>query len=183
MLSVANSFQTIGFYGFANWVPTLLIATGIPVSQTLEYSGQLAVRRPHRAQLAGLPVEHRDRGVRRGVPDRGGSADHLAADNDERVAVCSRLTTSSRSCFPHGSAPGRSDSSIPGVDSARSSPASSSRRFYRDSAFQGFSFSSLERRGSVLSIAVFGPRTNHRSLEEISRGVPRGGNVQADRPV
>jgi len=76
MLSVANSFQTIGFYGFANWVPTLLIATGIDVSQTLEYSGRLAVRRPHRAKMARPPVEHRDRGVRRGVPDRGGSADH-----------------------------------------------------------------------------------------------------------
>jgi len=31
MLSVANFFQTIGFYGFANWVPTLLIAKGIHV--------------------------------------------------------------------------------------------------------------------------------------------------------
>ena len=77
MLSVANSFQTIGFYGFANWVPTLLIATGIDVSQTLEYSGRLAVRRPHRAQMAGLPVEQGDISVRRGVSDRGGSADHL----------------------------------------------------------------------------------------------------------
>jgi hypothetical protein len=27
------------------------------------------------------------------------------------------------------------------------------------------------------------PRTNHRSLEEISRGVPRGGEVEANRPV
>jgi putative MFS transporter len=25
MLSIFNIFQTVGFYGFANWVPTLLI--------------------------------------------------------------------------------------------------------------------------------------------------------------
>lgn len=46
MLSVANFFQTIGFYGFANWVPTLLIAKGIHVSQTLEYSFIIAAAYP-----------------------------------------------------------------------------------------------------------------------------------------
>ncbi len=46
MLSVANFFQTIGFYGFANWVPTLLIAKGIHVSQTLEYAFIIAFAYP-----------------------------------------------------------------------------------------------------------------------------------------
>lgn len=46
MLSVANFFQTIGFYGFANWVPTLLIAKGIHISQTLEYSFIIAFAYP-----------------------------------------------------------------------------------------------------------------------------------------
>lgn len=46
MLSVANFFQTIGFYGFANWVPTLLIAKGIHVSQTLEYTFIIAFAYP-----------------------------------------------------------------------------------------------------------------------------------------
>jgi putative MFS transporter len=46
MLSVANFFTTIGFYGFANWVPTLLIAKGIHVSQTLEYSFIIAFAYP-----------------------------------------------------------------------------------------------------------------------------------------
>ena len=32
MLAVFQFFQTIGFYGFANWVPTLLIAKGIHVT-------------------------------------------------------------------------------------------------------------------------------------------------------
>ncbi|MFO1024176.1 MAG: MFS transporter [Acetobacteraceae bacterium] len=46
MLSVANFCQTIGFYGFANWVPTLLISKGIHVSQTLEYSFIIAFAYP-----------------------------------------------------------------------------------------------------------------------------------------
>jgi len=46
MLTVFNFFQTIGFYGFANWVPTLLIAKGIHVTQTLEYTFVIALAYP-----------------------------------------------------------------------------------------------------------------------------------------
>lgn len=38
MLAVFNFFQTVGFYGFVGWTPTLLIAKGIHVTQSLEYS-------------------------------------------------------------------------------------------------------------------------------------------------
>ena len=46
MLSVANFFQTIGFYGFANWIPTLLLAKGINVTKTLEYTFIIAFMYP-----------------------------------------------------------------------------------------------------------------------------------------
>jgi putative MFS transporter len=46
MLSVANFFQTVGFYGFANWVPTLLLAKGITVTKTLEYTFIIAFMYP-----------------------------------------------------------------------------------------------------------------------------------------
>jgi MFS transporter, putative metabolite:H+ symporter len=46
MLMVFNFFQTIGFYGFANWVPTLLIAKGIHLTQTLEYTFIMAFAYP-----------------------------------------------------------------------------------------------------------------------------------------
>ncbi len=46
MLSVFNFFQTIGFYGFAAWVPTLLIAQGINVTRGLEYSFIIAIANP-----------------------------------------------------------------------------------------------------------------------------------------
>lgn len=38
MLVLFNFFQTVGFYGFVGWTPTLLIAKGIHVTQSLEYS-------------------------------------------------------------------------------------------------------------------------------------------------
>jgi MFS transporter, putative metabolite:H+ symporter len=38
MLVLFNFFQTVGFYGFVAWTPTLLIAKGIHVTQSLEYS-------------------------------------------------------------------------------------------------------------------------------------------------
>jgi MFS transporter, putative metabolite:H+ symporter len=46
MLSFFNFFQTIGFYGFAAWVPTLLIAKGIDVTRGLEYSFIIAIANP-----------------------------------------------------------------------------------------------------------------------------------------
>jgi putative MFS transporter len=38
MLTVFNFFQTIGFYGFGNWVPSLLASQGSSVLHSLQYS-------------------------------------------------------------------------------------------------------------------------------------------------
>jgi putative MFS transporter len=38
MLMVVNFFQTIGYYGFVSWIPTLLIAKGIMITRSLEYT-------------------------------------------------------------------------------------------------------------------------------------------------
>ena len=46
MLSVFNFFQTVGFYGFSNWVPTLLIAQGIAVTTSLQYTFIIAIAAP-----------------------------------------------------------------------------------------------------------------------------------------
>jgi MFS transporter, putative metabolite:H+ symporter len=46
MLSVFNFAQTIGFYGFAAWVPTLLIGRGIHITQSLEYAFIIAIANP-----------------------------------------------------------------------------------------------------------------------------------------
>jgi len=46
MLIVFNLFQTIGFYGFNNWVPTLLVSQGIGVTRSLAYTFIIAVAAP-----------------------------------------------------------------------------------------------------------------------------------------
>ena len=46
MLSVFNMAQVIGFYGFASWVPTLLIHRGIALTHSLEYSFIIAIANP-----------------------------------------------------------------------------------------------------------------------------------------
>jgi MFS transporter, putative metabolite:H+ symporter len=46
MLMVFNTFQSIGYYGFAAWVPTLLIAKGVTITHSLLYSFVIAISNP-----------------------------------------------------------------------------------------------------------------------------------------
>jgi MFS transporter, putative metabolite:H+ symporter len=46
MLIVFNLFQTVGYYGFSNWVPTLLIKRGIAITSSLEYTFIIAIAAP-----------------------------------------------------------------------------------------------------------------------------------------
>ncbi|HXQ52684.1 MAG TPA: MFS transporter [Stellaceae bacterium] len=53
MLVVYNLVQTIGYYGFASWVPTLLVAQGIEVTRSLAYTFVIAIAAPA-GPLAGI---------------------------------------------------------------------------------------------------------------------------------
>ncbi|MFT4507169.1 MFS transporter [Caballeronia sp. 15711] len=46
MLTVFNFFQSIGFFGFANWLPTLVAAKGHGITQSLLYSSCIALAYP-----------------------------------------------------------------------------------------------------------------------------------------
>ncbi len=46
MMIVFNVCQTVGFYGFANWVPTLLVKQGITLTTSLLYSSVIAISAP-----------------------------------------------------------------------------------------------------------------------------------------
>lgn len=46
MFLVYLNLQTIAFYGFANWVPTLLEARGVPLTHSLLYSAGIALAYP-----------------------------------------------------------------------------------------------------------------------------------------
>ncbi len=61
MLSVFQFFQTIGYYGFAAWVPTLLIAKGITITRSLEYSFIIALANPVGPLLGALVADRMER--------------------------------------------------------------------------------------------------------------------------
>jgi MFS transporter, putative metabolite:H+ symporter len=46
VLAVFNFFQTIGFYGFGNWVPKLISGQGVSIADSLLYSAIIAVAFP-----------------------------------------------------------------------------------------------------------------------------------------
>lgn len=58
MMAVFNMFQTVGYYGFANWVPTLLVKQGITVTTSLLYSSIVALAAPL-GPLLGLAIADR----------------------------------------------------------------------------------------------------------------------------
>jgi len=46
VLIVFHLFQTIGYFGFSNWLPTLLVSQGIELGKSLAYSAVIAVVPP-----------------------------------------------------------------------------------------------------------------------------------------
>ncbi len=52
MLIAFNLFQTVGFYGFSNWVPTFLVSQGIEVTRSLGYTFLIAIAAPFGPLLA-----------------------------------------------------------------------------------------------------------------------------------
>jgi putative MFS transporter len=61
ILSVFNMAQVIGFYGFAAWVPTLLIHRGIHVTASLEYAFIIAIANPFGPLLGTLFADRLER--------------------------------------------------------------------------------------------------------------------------
>ena len=61
VLSVFNFFQTFGYYGFAAWVPTLLIAKGINITTSLEYAFIIAIANPIGPLLCSVIGERMER--------------------------------------------------------------------------------------------------------------------------
>jgi putative MFS transporter len=61
VLLVAWIFQTLGFYGFSSWVPTLLAAHGFSLTSTLTYSSAITLGAPVGALIAALVSDRIDR--------------------------------------------------------------------------------------------------------------------------
>jgi MFS transporter, putative metabolite:H+ symporter len=61
MLVIFNLFQTVGFYGFSNWVPTLLMKQGVAFAASLEYTFVIAIAAPFGPLLAWLLTDRIER--------------------------------------------------------------------------------------------------------------------------
>jgi putative MFS transporter len=61
LLSIFNFFQTFGYYGFAAWVPTLLISKGITITTSLQYSFIIAIANPIGPLLGMLVADRMER--------------------------------------------------------------------------------------------------------------------------
>ncbi len=61
MLVLFNIFQTVGFYGFANWVPTLLIRQGITTTSSLLYTFVIAIAAPFGPLIAATFADKMER--------------------------------------------------------------------------------------------------------------------------
>ncbi|MEQ1887240.1 MAG: MFS transporter, partial [Bryobacteraceae bacterium] len=61
MLIVFNIFQTVGYYGFSNWVPTLLIKQGISLTTSLGYTFLIAISAPFGPLLGAALADRMER--------------------------------------------------------------------------------------------------------------------------
>ncbi len=61
VLVAFHLFQTIGYFGFANWLPTLLVSQGIEIGKSLAYSAVLALVPPIAPLAFGLFVDRVER--------------------------------------------------------------------------------------------------------------------------
>ncbi|MBU6498281.1 MAG: MFS transporter [Rhodospirillales bacterium] len=61
MMSLFNVFQTVGYYGFANWVPTLLIKQGVSLPHSLFYTTLIAIAAPLGPLLGMLVADRMER--------------------------------------------------------------------------------------------------------------------------
>ena len=61
MLIIFHLFQTVGFYGFSNWVPTLLVKRGIAITSSLRYTFIIAIAAPFGPLLAAAIADKLER--------------------------------------------------------------------------------------------------------------------------
>ena len=188
MLSVANFCQTIGFYGFANWVPTLLIAKGIHVSQTLEYSFIIAFAYPLFPLVSTLFADRIERKWQVCLSCIGIAAFGIAFSFQTEavpliiIGTFQTMMNAWLSFSAHNYQselfPTRIRATAVGFVYSWSRFSTIFTGFFIAAILQHFGvpgvfmFVASAMAVVVVSIAMWGPRTNHRSLEEIALVLP-----------
>jgi putative MFS transporter len=185
MLVVFQFFQTVGYYGFASWVPTLMIAAGITTTLSLRYSFLIALAAPLGPLLAMSIADRTERKWQIVV-----SAICIAVfgllfaelRTPAWLVACGVMLTCSNNCMSFAFHAYQSElfptrvraQAVGFVYSwSRLSAIFSSFLigfFLRDFGVTGvFAFIAVSMLAVVLSIGIFGPRTRGLALEVISR--------------
>jgi putative MFS transporter len=185
MLTVFQIFQTVGYYGFSSWVPTLMIAAGITTTLSLRYSFLIALSAPLGPLLAVTFADVTERKWQIVVSAICiGVFGLLFAEqrNPVWLVTCGILLTCSNNCMSYAFHTYQSElfptrvraQAVGFVYSwSRLSAIFSSFLigfFLRDFGVTGvFGLIAASMMAVVLSIGIFGPRTRGLSLEVISR--------------
>ena len=185
MLTVFQIFQTVGYYGFSSWVPTLMIAAGITTTLSLRYSFLIALSAPLGPLLAVTFADVTERKWQIVVSAICiGVFGLLFAGqrNPVWLVTCGILLTCSNNCMSYAFHTYQSElfptrvraQAVGFVYSwSRLSAIFSSFLigfFLRDFGVTGvFGLIAASMLAVVLSIGIFGPRTRGLSLEVISR--------------
>jgi len=184
MLVVFHFFQTVGYYGFASWVPALMIAAGITTTLSLRYSFLIALAAPLGPLLAiGLAdrVERKWQIVTSAICIAVFGLLFAEQKNPALLIACGVLLTCSNNCmslafhaYQSELFPTRVRARAVGFvySWSRLSAIFSSfliAFFLRDfGVFGVFAFIAVSMLAVVLSIGIFGPSTRGLALEQIS---------------
>jgi len=185
MLVVFNFFQTIGFYGFGNWVPALLAAQGATVLHSLQYSFLIALAYPLGALLcmaAADRFEPKGQIVAAAIAIAGFGLVFARQRNAVPLVVCGVLVTLANTLMSYvfhdyqtELFPTRIRARAVGFcySWSRLSTVITSFMiaFFLQTFGTGgvFAFIAASMGAVVVAIGGFGPRTRGRALEEISR--------------
>jgi putative MFS transporter len=185
MLSVFHFFQTIGFYGFAAWVPTLLITKGIHVTQSLQYSFIIAIANPFGPLIASIVADRFERKwqiVTAAIAIAVFGLFFAGQQDPVLLIACGVLVTLANNCLSYAFHLYQAELFPTRIRARAVGFVYSWSRI--SGAFAGLAISYLlQSRGVtavfvfiagamvmvVISIGGFGPRSTGRSLEEISR--------------
>jgi MFS transporter, putative metabolite:H+ symporter len=184
MLSVAHFFQTIGYYGFASWVPTLMIAAGFTTTSSLRYSFLIALASPLSPFLAFRTADRVERKwqIVLGAISVAVTGLLFAQQKDPVwLIVCGVLLTCANNWMAFGFHayqsevfPTRVRARAVGFVYSWSRVSAIFSGFMiafvlRDFGTTGvFTFIAVSMLAVVISIGIFGPRTRGLALEEIS---------------
>jgi putative MFS transporter len=185
MMIVFNLFQTVGFYGFSNWVPTLLIGRGISLTSSLRYTFIIAIAAPFGPLLGALIADKLERKwqivlAAAGIATFGLLFGQMSAA--PILIVCGVLVTLSANVLSFSSHAYQAELFPTRIRALAVGFTYSWSRF--SVVFSSFAIAFFLGRFGVpgvftfiagsmvivmLSIGIFGPRTNNQALEVISR--------------